>query len=89
MAVDLVDIPPEGTPLFGERFEGHGLLGLAAHGDLVPVNDAHESSELEVSRAHGGFPDLSLLALTVTHEAEDPGRHPVEPGGQASSGVCG
>lgn len=70
------DLPPEGPPLVGKRFEVEHLGDGAVGADLVAVDDGHERAEAVLRGVRGGLPDLTRGLLAVAEQAHHAGRAP-------------
>ena len=70
VAIDTQNIPAETGVLCRQRFDLHHVLYPAINLQTIAVDDADKVVEVEVSRFHRSFPDLSFLLFAVAHQAE-------------------
>ena len=57
-------------PFISKWFKTHNIVDLTVNLLIVAINNTNQFSKLVMGGAHGRFPDLSLLAFAIAHQAE-------------------
>src|SRR5688572_23936087 len=71
MPVNFKDLPVKRCPLVFCRVKWHDIFGKAILLNPVSIEDRNNVVQLEFSRSHGGFPDLTFIRLAVANQDVD------------------